>query len=71
MTLEDTYPDVLDAADFTAVLVDSLDTTNTRPLYIMSVDDTEKTIKIKFPGADSGNYYVQLTSASVGRIDKT
>jgi hypothetical protein len=37
----------------------------------MSVDDAEKTITIKFPGADSGSYYVQLSSSSIGRIDKT
>ena len=71
VALEDTYPEVLNVADFTAVLVDSLNVTNTRPLYIMSVDDAAKTIKIKFPGADSGNYYIQLTSVSIGRIDKT
>ena len=37
----------------------------------MSVDDAEKTIKIKFPGADSGNYFVQLNSKTIGRIDKS
>lgn len=37
----------------------------------MSVDDAAKTIKIKFPGAESGNYYVQVNSANIGRIDKT
>ena len=58
VTLESTYPEVLEAEDFTAVLVDQTDVSITRPLYIMSVDDTDKTIKIKFPGADSGNYYV-------------
>lgn len=62
VTLESTYPEVLEAEDFTAVLVDQSDVSITRPLYIMSVDDTAKTIKIKFPGADSGNYYVQLSS---------
>ena len=37
----------------------------------MSVDNAAKTIKIKFPGAESGNYYVQVNSANIGRIDKT
>lgn len=58
VTLESTYPEVLDVADFSATLVDQTDVTITRPLYVMSVDDAAKTIKIKFPGADSGNYYV-------------
>ena len=35
----------------------------------MSVDDSTKSILIKFPGADSGIYYVQVSSAQVGRID--
>lgn len=35
----------------------------------MSVDDSEKTVTIKFPGAVSGSYYIQLTSAQHGRLD--
>ena len=60
----------MNAAEFTATLVSQADATVTRPLYVMSVDDAAKTIKIKFPGADSGSYYVQLNSSNIGRIDK-
>lgn len=70
VTLEPTYPETLNKADFSAKLVNVTDASDTRPLYIMSVNDTEKTIKIKFPGADSGSYLVQVTSSSIGRIDK-
>ena len=71
VSLEDTYPEELLVEDFTARLVDQLNSTITRPLYVMSVDDSTKEIRIKFPGAESGNYYVQIESASIGRIDKT
>ena len=71
VSLEDTYPEELLVEDFTARLVDQTNSTITRPLYVMSVDDSTKEIRIKFPGAESGNYYVQIESASIGRIDKT
>jgi hypothetical protein len=71
VTLETGYPETLDAAHFTAKLIDSTNSTKTRALYIVSVDDAAKTIKIKFPGADSGTYYVQVESTSIGRIDKS
>ena len=61
---------MLIAADFNATLIDQNNSTNTRPLYVVSVDDSAKTIKIKFPGADTGSYYVQIQSSSIGRIDK-
>jgi len=70
VTLESTYPHTLSAADFKAKLVSTTDNTITRPLYIMDADDSAKTIKIKFPGADSGVYHVQVSSTQVGRIDQ-
>lgn len=36
----------------------------------MSVDDSTKSLQIKFPGAVSGNYNIFLVGAGVGRIDK-
>lgn len=62
VTLESTYPHTLAAADFSAKLVSSTDNTITRPLYIMDVDDSAKSLTIKFPGAESGIYHVQLSS---------
>jgi hypothetical protein len=35
----------------------------------MSVDDSAKSVKIKFPGAVSGTYQLQLSSVQHGRID--
>ena len=58
VTLESTYPHALAVEDFTATLIDASDSTITRPLYVMSVDDSAKSINIKFPGAESGSYFV-------------
>jgi hypothetical protein len=58
VSLETTYPETLAVADFTATLIDSTNSTNTRPLYIVSVDDSTKSIIVKFNGADPGNYLV-------------
>jgi len=69
VTLQSTYPYALAVADFNAKLVLKSNPAVTRPLYVMSVDNTAKTVKIKFPGAESGTYYVQLQSTQIGRID--
>jgi len=36
----------------------------------MSVDDTARTVTVKFGGAPSGQYYIQLESTQHGRITK-
>ena len=72
ITLEPTYPEPLTSKDdFTATLISRDDATFFRPLYVMAVDDATKTIVIKFPGAESGNYNIALVGKVVGRIDKT
>lgn len=71
VTLESTYPETLNSRDdFTATLISRDDPEFTRPLYVMSVDDSTKSLQIKFPGADSGNYNIFLVGEGVGRIDK-
>lgn len=67
--LADTYPEELDREDFNATLYSNTDETYKRVLYVMSVDNDEKSVKIKFPGAYSGSYRLQLSSAQHGRID--
>lgn len=69
ITLASSYPDALVAEDFTAVLFGITDTTYERTLFVMSVDDTARTVTIKFPGAWSGQYQLQLSSVQHGRID--
>ena len=71
VTLESTYPETLTVDSLSVALVKQTDVSVTRPLYVISVDDAAKTIKIKYPGADSGDYFVQVTSKSIGRIDKS
>jgi hypothetical protein len=67
--LDSAYPETLNASDFTAILYSHNDTTYERALYVMSVDDAAKSVKIKFPGAESGLYYLQLSSTQHGRLD--
>lgn len=58
VTLDSAYPHAMVKEDFKAHLVNDADSTIIRPLYVMSVDDAAKSILIKFPGAESGNYHV-------------
>lgn len=71
VNLEDTYPGQMDSRDdFTAELISRDDPEFVRPLYVMSVDADTKSLRIKFPGAESGNYNIMLVGEGVGRIDK-
>jgi hypothetical protein len=54
------YNTTLNASDFTVMLYSYNDTTYSRELYVMSVNDTAKTLLVKFPGAVSGQYYMQV-----------
>ncbi len=68
ITLQSDYAYTLDAADFTATLLSSTDPTLHKPLYVVSVNDAAKTILVKFPGAVSGSYIVQISTTQQGRI---
>ena len=70
VTLESDYPHEMAVEDFKAQLISTTDKSITRPLYVMDVDDSTKSLTIKFPGADSGNYYVMVNSTHIGRIDE-
>jgi hypothetical protein len=67
--LASSYPDTLNKTDFNCTLLSHNDTSYSRMLYIMAADDAAKTLTIKFPGAVSGNYYLQISAAQHGRID--
>jgi hypothetical protein len=67
--LDSSYPETLNREDFNATLYSNDDEEFERVLYVMSVDDSAKSVTIKFPGAVSGSYYIQLTSAQHGRLD--
>ena len=62
VTLESTYPHTLVAADFKAQLISTTDDSIIHPLYIMSVDDSAKSVDIKFPGADNRLYTTYRSS---------
>jgi len=70
--LESTYSGAMTSrADFIARLVDQNNSTNVRSLYVMSIDATAKTLKLKFTGAMSGTYKVELEAKDIGRIDSS
>jgi len=72
ITLAADYPgDMNSADDFTCELVSNANVTDKRPLYVMSVDAGAKSVKVKFPGALSGTYTLNLVGKGVGRIDGT
>lgn len=69
VTLDASYPgDMNSRLDFTCKLVEKANITNSRDLYVMSVDAGAKTVKIKFSGAMSGVYFLALEGKGVGRI---
>jgi 4-aminobutyrate aminotransferase-like enzyme len=57
------------ATDFTAMIYSHNDTAYEKEMYVMSVDDSAKTVKVKFSGAVSNSYYIQLASTQNGRLD--
>jgi hypothetical protein len=45
------------------------DETTAWPLYVKSVDNTERTVTLNFRGAPSGSYAILISSNSLGRLD--
>ena len=69
INLASDYPETLDVSDFNVTLYSNTDENYTRSLYVISADDSTKSLLIKFPGAVSGSYYLQVSSTQHGRID--
>jgi hypothetical protein len=63
------YSETLVREDFTAFLYKDDDEEFEKELYVMSVDQNMNSVKIKFPGAVSGDYHIQLVSEQHGRIN--
>jgi len=63
------YPETMVVDDFTVMLYSYNDTTYERELYVMRADDSTKTLVVKFPGAESGLYYMQVISTQHGYLD--
>lgn len=68
ITLDSNYPYTLSESDFNVTLLSATDATLHKPLYVMGVDDSSKTLMVKFPGAKSGDYIVQVSSSQQGRL---
>jgi hypothetical protein len=67
--LSSNYSGTVDINDFSVFLINDDDRKALKPLYIVSVDNTAKTLKVKFPGAHSGSYSLRVVSQTYGRID--
>ena len=67
--LADDYSSTLNRSDFKAILYSETDPEYKKELYIMSVDEADKSVKVKFPGAPSGEYFVMLSANQFGRIN--
>lgn len=59
--------------DFTATIIstDSDSEYQAKSAYIHEVDDSAKTLLVKFPGAPSGEYMIKIDHSSRGRIDSS
>lgn len=71
VTLNSDYPENMVKEDFTATLHSVNDPENfaDQEMYIHSVFNSNKSLLIKFPGAPSGEYSIQINSATLGRVD--
>lgn len=68
INVKNTYPTALVASDFTVNLTSNANSSDTKSLYVMSANDTDKTIKVKFGGAKTGLYHLTVSSKQHGRI---
>ena len=71
IVLSSEFNNNLSTDDFTATLIKDDDVTFSKNLYIMSADQALNSIKIKFGGAKSGDYRIQLDSQMFGRVENS
>lgn len=69
ITLMADYPEEVRAEDFTVHLVKPDDEEFRRELRVKSVDNSSKTLTVRFAGAPSGEYALALRSKSLGVVD--
>ncbi len=67
--LSSNYSQNVELSDLSVYLINDNEPKTLKKLYIISVDNTLKTLTVKFPGARSGNYRLRVVSNRVGRID--
>ena len=68
-TLTD-YTSTMVATEFAVVMTSPTDSTISRTLNVVSVDDSLKTLTVRFPGAGTGTYTFQVTGVT-GSIEST
>lgn len=60
ITLVPDYPTISDLSTYSARVKSANDDSYERDLYIMSYDNTSKEMKVKFNGAPSGDYVIEI-----------
>lgn len=66
--LDTSFPYTLDRDDFTVNATDENDSTYVRFLKVNSVDDSAKTLTVKFGGAESSNFILSVRHSTYGLL---
>jgi hypothetical protein len=61
VALKSNYPDITDISLYDAYVLGTTDFTYSRKINIVTFDNTAKTLTVRFNGAPSGDYVVQIT----------
>jgi hypothetical protein len=69
--LDGAFSGTLTESDLTVTLVSTTDSTYVRYTNVVAVDNTLKTITIKYGGAKSGAFSLSVMSVSYGKFDTT
>jgi hypothetical protein len=63
------FPHTLQKQDFQASITSKAASDYTKLMNVVSVDDTAKSIQVKYGGAWSNDYFVNLNHVATGKID--
>lgn len=63
------FPGVLSKEDLSVKLISTTDPTSVRPLNVIDVDNTKMDFKVRYGGAYSDLYKVEVRSKLFGNID--
>ena len=69
IALDAHFPYTMDRADFTVRAVSKDDSSYFKPMNVISVDDSAKTMTVMFGGAYSGDYLIEIYHAEYRTLD--
>jgi hypothetical protein len=68
-TLEQTFPYTLQKTDFTVFATSKTNSSYTRPMNVIGVDDSTKKVTVMFGGAWSGKFAMTIRHKNFGLLD--